>query len=169
VDLVDVGYARRAHGIGGEVVIRPQSDDPDRWVTGATFVTDESPPRTLEATAVRPHRGDLLVRFDGIVDRDAADVLRGVVFQIPAAERRVLADAEFWPDDLIGATALGSGGKELGTVVGVEFAEAQDRLVIETADGSRVEVPFVSAIVPAVDVAAGVITVTPPDGLFSSD
>jgi len=166
VDLVDVGYARRAHGIGGEVVIRPQSDDPDRWVTGASFVTDESPPRTLEATAVRPHRGDLLVRFEGIVDRDAADSLRGVVFQIPAAERRLLGDAEFWPDDLIGAAAVGPSGEPLGTVVGIEFAEAQDRLVIETADGSRAEVPFVSAIVPAVDLEAGVITVTPPDGLF---
>ena len=166
MDLVDVGYGRRAHGIGGEVVVRPQSDDPERWVIGATFVTDESPPRTVEATAIRPHRGDLLVRFDGIVDRDAADSLRGVVFQIPAVDRRLLGDAEFWPDDLIGATAVGPEGEPLGTVVGIEFAEAQDRLVIETADGSRVEVPFVSAIVPSVDIDAGVITVTPPDGLF---
>jgi len=35
-----------------------------------------------------------------------------------------------------------------------------------TADVSRVEVSFVSAIVPAVDLEARLITVTPPDGLF---
>jgi len=166
VDLVDVGYGRRAHGIGGEVVVRPQTDDPDRWVVGASFITDESPPRTLEVTALRPHHDDLLVRFAGIDDRDGADALRGTVFQIPATDRRPLGDAEFWPDDLIGATALGPEGQTLGTVTGVEFGDAQDRLVIETADGSRVEVPFVSAIVPAVDLEARVITVTPPDGLF---
>jgi len=166
VSLVDVGYARRAHGIGGEVVVRPQTDDPDRWVVGATFTTDESPARILEAIAVRPHQGDLLVRFAGIDDRDTADALRGTVFQIPAAERRDLGDDEFWPDDLIGVTVVGPDGETLGTVVAVEFGGAQDRLAIETADGFRVEIPFVSAIVPAVDLEARVITVTPPDGLF---
>ena len=96
----------------------------------------------------------------------AADTLRGVVFQIPAAQRRPLGEAEFWPDDLIGATAVGPLGETLGTVAGVEFAEAQDRLVIETPDGGRVEVPFVSAIVPTIDLEAGLITVDPPEGLF---
>jgi len=166
VDLVVVGYGRRAHGIDGEVLVRPQTDDPDRWVVGATFTTDDSPTRMLEATAVRPHKGDLLVRFAGIDDRDAADTLRGVVFQIPAAQRRALGEAEFWPDDLIGATAMGPRGETLGTVTGVEFADAQDRLVIETSDGVRVEVPFVSAIVPTIDLEAGVITIIAPGGLF---
>lgn len=166
MDFVEVGYARRAHGIDGEVVVRPQSDDPERWIEGATFITDESPPRTLEATAVRTHKDDLLVRFAGIADRNAADALRGVVFQIPASERRQLGSAEFWPDDLIGAAAVGPDGQMLGSVVGVEFAAAQDRLVIETPQGERVEVPFVSAIVPGVDLEAGVVTVDAPEGLF---
>lgn len=166
MELVDVGYGRRAHGIDGEVLVRPQTDDPDRWVVGAHFTTDESQPRTLEATAVRPHRGDLLVRFAGIDDRDVADTLRGAVFRVPASERRALGESEFWPEDLIGAAAVGPDEEPLGTVVGVEFADAQDRLVIETPAGERVEVPFVSAIVPVIDVASGLITVDPPEGLF---
>ena len=164
--LVDVGYARRAHGIEGEVLVRPQTDDPERWVDGVTFLTNESPPRTLETTAVRPHKGDFLVRFAEIGDRNAADTLRGVVFQIPASERRSLGDGEFWADDLIGAAAVGPDGEMLGSVVGVEFAAAQDRLVIETPRGERVEVPFVSAIVPGVDLEIGVVTVDAPEGLF---
>ena len=167
MDLIDVGYGRRAHGINGEVLVRPQTDDPDRWVVGATFTTDDSPPRTFEATGVRPHKGDLLVWFAGVEDRDTADTLRGVVFQIPATQRRPLGETEFWPDDLIGNSAVGPHGETLGTVVGVEFAEAQDRLVIETPDGGRlVEVPFVSAIVPTIDLEAGVITIIAPGGLF---
>lgn len=166
MELIDVGYARRAHGIAGEVVVRPLTDDPDRWVAGAMMSTDESPARTLEVASVRSHRQDLLVRFDTIDDRDAAEDLRGVVFRIPASERRRLGDREFWPDDLIGATAIGPDSSSLGTVVGIEFATAQDRLVIETADGSLVEVPFVAAIVPNVDVEAGVINLNPPEGMF---
>lgn len=166
MDLIDVGYARRAHGIGGEIVVRPLTDDPGRWVEGATVFTDESTSRTLEVVAIRPHRGDLLVRFQDITDRDAAEALRGVRFQIPASLRRTLGDDEYWPDDLVGCTVLGPEGEALGTVAGVEFGGAQDRIVVETVDGSRVEVPFVEAIVPMVDLEAGVITVTPPAGLF---
>lgn len=164
--LIDVGYARRAHGIGGEVVVRPLTDHPQRWSVGATFVTDESTPRTLEVTAVRPHKGDLLVRFDGVDDRNLAEALKGVKFFISAEERRSLEPGEYWPDDLIGCIAVGPDGVNLGTVVGIELGGAQDRLVVETASGTRVEVPLVSAIVPTVDLDARVITLTPPDGLF---
>ncbi|MGO1410685.1 MAG: ribosome maturation factor RimM, partial [Microbacterium sp.] len=39
-------------------------------------------------------------------------------------------------------------------------------LLIVRSDGDEVMVPFVSAIVPEVDLAAGRVTVTPPAGLF---
>jgi 16S rRNA processing protein RimM len=166
VNLIDVGYARRAHGIDGEVFVRSLSDDAERWITGAAVVTNESTPRTLEVTSVRPHQDDLLVRFRSIDDRNAADALRGVRFQIPASERRTLDDGEYWPDDLVGCTVVDPGGAELGTVAAVEVSAPQDRLVVKTDDGARVEVPLVSAIVTGIDLQAELITVDPPDGLF---
>ena len=166
MDLIDVGYARRAHGIDGEVFVRSLSDDAERWITGAAVVTNESAPRTLEVASVRPHQDDLLVRFRGIDDRNAADALRGVRFQIPASERRTLDDGEYWPDDLVGCTVVDPGGAELGTVAAVEVSAPQDRLVVQTDDGARVEVPLVSAIVTGIDLQAELITVDPPDGLF---
>jgi 16S rRNA processing protein RimM len=166
VELIDVGYARRAHGIGGEVVVRPLSDDPDRWVKGATFVTDDEQPRTLEVVAVRLHHDDLLVRFAGVDDRGGAEALRGVTFRIPASARRALGDHEFWPDQLIGCAVVGGDGETLGAVVDVAFGVGQDRLIVEATDGGRVAVPFVEAIVPEVDLEARLIRLTPPDGLF---
>jgi len=166
VDLIDVGYGRRAHGIGGEVVVRSLSDDSQRWIAGATVTTDEATARTLEVSAIRPHRGDLLVLFAGIVDRDAAETLKGVRFRVPAGQRRTLGDDEYWPEDLEGCTVVDPGGVELGSVIGVEFGVAQDRLSIRTAAGVDVAVPLVSKIVISIDLEAGVIIVSPPEGLF---
>jgi 16S rRNA processing protein RimM len=166
VHLVDVGYVRRAHGIDGEVAVRPTTDDPGRWVPGATFLTDEEPPRTLEVIAVRPHHGDLLVAFAGIADRNAAMALRGVTFHIEGAQRRSLGEGEYWPDDLIGCAAVDAGGVRYGTVVDVAFGVGQDRLVVETADGRRVEVPLVVAIVEGIDLDGALVRMTPPEGLF---
>ena len=53
----------------------------------------------------------------------------------------------------------------VGTVARVDHLPAQDLLAVDTADG-EVLVPFVKAIVPSVDIEAGIVTVTPPAGLF---
>lgn len=163
--LIPVGYARRAHGVGGEVAVRPTTDDPGRWVAGAVLTTDEDPPRTLAVTAVRSHHDDLLVTFDRIDGRDAAEVLRGVTFHVDAAQRRPLGDGEYWPDQLVGCAVVSADG-DLGTVSGVEFGAGQDRLVVQTAAGRRVEVPLVGAIVEEIDLEAMVVRLAPPEGLF---
>lgn len=56
-------------------------------------------------------------------------------------------------------------GVELGEVIRVEHLPAQDHLVAKYED-REVFVPFVKAIVPEVDIKAGTVTVTPPNGLF---
>jgi 16S rRNA processing protein RimM len=53
----------------------------------------------------------------------------------------------------------------VGTVAQIDHFPAQDLLTVTTPSGD-VLVPFVKAIVPAVDVKAGTLTVTPPVGLF---
>ena len=57
-------------------------------------------------------------------------------------------------------------GAALGEVVGLDVGAAQDRLVIRLADGVEAQVPFVEAIVPRVDIEAGVVVVDAPAGLF---
>ena len=57
-------------------------------------------------------------------------------------------------------------GELLGIITAVITGGAQDRLVVATPDDREVEVPFVAAIVPAVDLATGRIEMDPPPGLF---
>jgi 16S rRNA processing protein RimM len=164
-----VGYVRRAHGINGAVVVRPLTDDPTgRWLSGAEMASDDNPSITYTIAEVGPHKDGLLVRFEGVFDREAAEALRGTSFTIAADERRDLDSEEFWPDDLVGCTVVDETGESLGTVESVVFGAAQDRLSVRTPEG-RVEVPFVDAIVPIVDLDARRIVMTPPIGLFPSN
>ena len=56
-------------------------------------------------------------------------------------------------------------GVEVGVVARVDHFPAQDILAV-TVGEKEVLVPFVKAIVPEVNVEAGTVTVTPPNGLF---
>jgi len=157
---------RRAHGLRGDVILRPQSDDPDRFVVGAAFESDEEPARRLTIAEIREHKEGLLLRFEQVRDRTAAEAMRGVTLTIGTAERRDLPDDEFWPEDLAGLNVYDTSGTRLGEVSKVVTGGAQDRLVVARPGGESVEVPFVVALVPVVDVAAGRIEIDPPPGLF---
>lgn len=166
-DRIPAGYVRRAHGIGGDVVVRGMlTDADDRIRERAVFATDESDPRELEIETVRAHQGDYIVGFSGINDRNAADALRGVQLTIDLSERRELGPGEWWPEDLEGCTVVSVGGETIGRVSGVITSASQDRLVVEATGGVVGEVPFVAALVPEVDVAHQRVVVDLPDGIF---
>ena len=163
---IPVGYVRRAHGLRGDLLVRSLSDDSERFVVGAGFLTDEQPTRVLTVVEVRPHTEGVLLRFKQVSSRDRAEGMRGVTLTIGADERRRLEDDEFWPEDLEGMSVVDTSGAELGEIFSVITGGAQDRLVVATLQGGAVEVPFVAAIVTDVDIAAGRVRMDPPPGLF---
>ena len=114
----------------------------------------------------RDHSGKLVVRFEGVEDRNAAELLRGRVLQVDARTLPPLEDEdEYYDSQLVGLAAVLADGRPLGTVTDVLHLPHGDVLVV-AADGREVLVPFVRAIVPAVDLAAGTLVVDPPEGLL---
>jgi 16S rRNA processing protein RimM len=93
----------------------------------------------------------------------AAEAIRGN--DVMAVERRELGENEYWPEDLVGLDARDPDGKGLGKVSALVTGGAQDRLVIE-GEGTRFEVPFVTELVPDVDLAGGFVVVNPIEGLI---
>jgi 16S rRNA processing protein RimM len=120
--------------------------------------------------SVREHGGRLLVRLAGIGDRDAADALRGTLFIVDSADLPPITDPdEFYDHELEGLEVRTVGGLDLGTVSEVLHTAAGELLAVQGPDGPEVLVPFVSAIVPTVSLADGLILVDPPDGLLNLD
>lgn len=166
-----VGRLTKAHGLKGALKLELFTDEPERrFVPGATFtlqVPTSSPwhGKTIELTELRWYNSHAVGFFVGIDDREAAETLVRAILWVDHDLTEVPAESDAWYDhQLVGLRAL-RGGTEVGRVVRVEHFPAQDLLAIDTGSG-EVLVPFVSAIVPTVDIAAGTVTLTPPPGLF---
>jgi 16S rRNA processing protein RimM len=166
-DTVVVGRIGRPHGVRGEVTVEVRTDDPDlRFVPGAVFATDPPARGPLTVVGRRWHREVLLLVIEGVESREAAEEIRNTELLLDVADLPELEDPEsFYDHQLVGLTAHLTDESELGEVVAVRH-EGADLLVIRRPDGGEVLVPFVTAIVPTVDVAAGFLVVDPPEGLL---
>ena len=168
-----VGRVGRPHGLRGEVTVEVRTDDPDqRFGPGSVLATDPPGVGPLTVAAARWHSGRLLVRFAGFDDRNAAQALRDTVLAIDSGRLTPLEDPEeFYDHDLIGLSVVTMTGEHVGSVSDV-LHFGQDTLVIEGTGsrvGAEILVPFVAAIVPEVDVAAGRLVIDPPPGLLDPE
>jgi 16S rRNA processing protein RimM len=168
---VRVGRLTKAHGLKGALKIELYTDDPDkRFRPGAVFdlqVPTSSPwhGKTLELIEMRFYNGTPVGFFHGVADRTAAEGLVKAILWVDQDPAELPEEKDAWYDyQLVGLRALRD-GVEVGRVARVEHFPAQDLLAI-TVGEREVLVPFVAAIVPAVDIAAGTVTLTPPPGLF---
>ena len=161
-----VGRIGRPHGIRGDVMVDVRTDDPElRFAAGSVLATEPADGGPLTITGFRWHSGRLLVHFAGFDDRDHADELRGVMLVVESDDLEDPGDPEEFRDhQLIGLAVLTAAGEQVGQVTDV-LHYGQDLLVVRRAEGECL-VPFVKAIVPEVDVRAGVIVIDPPRGLL---
>jgi 16S rRNA processing protein RimM len=156
----------RAHGLRGEVSVEVRTDVPEkRFVAGAVFATDPAERGPLTLAGARDQGGVLLLAFEQVPDRSAAEALRGTLL-IVDADASDEPDA-WYEDELVGLRVEDPAGALLGELVRLETGGAQDLLVVRpTVGGELVRVPFVVALVPVVDVAGGRVVVDPPGGMF---
>jgi 16S rRNA processing protein RimM len=162
-----VGRIGRPHGIRGEVTVDVRTDEPDdRFAPGTALATDPAQAGPLAIEQARWHSGRLLLRFSGVDDRDAAEALRGTLLVVDSDSLPPPSDPdEFRDHELVGLSVQTLSGDSVGTVKEIEHS-AQDLLVITRAGRPDALVPFVRALVPEVDVAAGRIVIDPPPGLL---
>ena len=166
-DSVTVGRIGPARGVRGDVFVQPFTDDPEeRFAAGSVLATEPAERGPLTVAELNLNGPKMVVRFVGVDDRSAAEVLRGVRLVIPASARPPIEDPdEFYISDLVGLSARCVDGTELGPVRDVIDIAGADYLVLDVGGVERL-VPFVEAIVPTVDLAEGVVEIDPPEGLF---
>lgn len=168
MDLV-VGRIVKAHGVTGEVVVDVRTDDPDlRFAPGTTLRgrVKGGPERRYVVESAREHSGRLLVRLDGVADRDGADALRGTLFLVDSSDLPPIEDPdEFYDHQLEGLQVRTTAGEQVGTVAEVLHTAAGELLSVRTGE-REILVPFVGAIVTSVSLADQVIEIDPPEGLL---
>lgn len=176
VDTIEVlvGRIGKPHGIRGDVTVDVRTDEPERrFAAGAVLRVEpprgsHSPLRTLTVAAARWHQSVLLVRFEEIPDRSAAEAARGILLHadIPADATPDDPD-EYYDHQLVGLAAYDVDGTALGEVSALVHGGAQDLLTIRTPGGREALVPFVKALVPEVDVPGGRVVIADRPGLVT--
>jgi 16S rRNA processing protein RimM len=165
-----VGRLTKAHGLKGALKLELYTDDPERrFVPGAEFslqVPDSSPwhGKRLTLRELRWYNGHPVGFFEGVDDRTAAERLVKAILWVEHVDEEA-PEPDAWYDHQLVGLAVIRDGERIGEVAHVDHLPAQDLLIVRSK-GREVMVPFVSAIVPEVDLAAGTLTVTPPAGLF---
>ncbi|WP_019549125.1 ribosome maturation factor RimM [Streptomyces sulphureus] len=161
----------RAHGIKGEVTVEVRTDEPElRLGPGAVLATDppEAGPLTIEQGRV--HSGRLVLRFAGVNDRTAAEGLRNTLLVAEVDPDEQPEDPEeFYDHQLTDLDVVTVEGVAVGRVSEVAHLPSQDLLIVGTPEGGEVMIPFVTEIVPEVDLDEQRLVVDPPPGLLDAD
>ena len=181
---IAVGRILRAHGIRGELKVEAWSDVADRFSVGRDLRVEPAAasglsPVRRRITGCRPDRGILLIRLDGVDDRDAAEALRGAVLTVDEADVPDAPEGFYYHYQLVGCRLEDHRAGDLGEVVEViedggghllrvEKREPGQNSTAQKSRGLTVLIPFVDAFLRRVDIAARQIEVELPEGLIES-
>lgn len=155
----------RPHGVKGEVTVEVRTDSPqERFATGNRLITDRDNPSELVVSAARVHAGTWLLTFQGVLDRDQAEELRGVMLSSEVDIDAGSEDGSFHVAELIGCKVIDS-GQELGEVDEVISLPGQDLLSVKTTQGERL-IPMVKEFIVEIDRESKRITVNLPEGML---
>lgn len=169
-EMIAVGSVLRAHGLRGEVLVLPDSENPARFQKGSElFVRDGARLRRLEVASSRSHRGRKLVQFADVTDRDGAEALRGALLQVPEESVPAAEEGTFYYFQLAGCRVVDRELGELGEVTEVvEDGGGVLLSVARPAGGGPVLIPFVGELLPEINVEERLIRSDLPAGLLEA-
>lgn len=162
-DRILIARIGAAHGVRGEVRVKPFGDDPLSFCDYGPLETADGK-RRLVVTSARLQKAMVVTRFEGIDDRTAAEALNGLDLYVP---RHVLPelqdDDEFYHADLLGLEAVSPEGETIGRIVALPDFGAGTLVEIRPQGAASFYVPFTREAVPEIDLAAGKVTVVVPE------
>lgn len=167
-DLVVVGRLARPHGLRGEMSVEVLTDFPERFVPGLVLVASDASGgrrRELVVVSVRANGDRLLLSFEGVPSRTAAEELRGLDLAVAKGSEVPRPAGFVYHFDVEGCRALDREGRELGVVTGLAEVGGRSLLELRTPAGLR-DVPFVEPIVVSVDAEKRLVVLDPPPGLL---
>lgn len=165
-DLFVVGQVLRPHGIRGEVVVRPLTDHIETLVTATHLFLGQEADEPVTVEGIRLHKGNPLLKLEGVDDMDRAHALKGVEICLPGEELAPLEEGEYFLHDLVGLTLLDHQDNEVGPVENFIETPGPPLLTGVGPNGKEFMVPFASGTIDDVDLEKGTIRLINLPGLI---
>lgn len=155
-----VGRVVGLYGVQGWVKIESYTDPRENIQNYAPWrLSVRGRQRTLLAESVKPQGKGLIVRFEGIQDRDAAVELLDSEISVGSEQLPDLSAGEYYWRDLIGLTVINRQAEELGRVESLFETGANDVLVVRD-DRREILIPYLpNQVILAVDLVKGQLLV----------
>jgi 16S rRNA processing protein RimM len=167
-EYITLARVLKTQGRHGEVAVELHSDIPDRFVEGMRlFALDQAGTRReLKVEERWPHKGHLVLKFEGIDSISDAETVIRCELQVPQAERAELEPGWTYISDLKGCQVF-DGDREIGRIEEVALGAGEAPLLI--VRGKRktpYEIPFAEAYLASVNLAAKQVRMRLPEGML---
>jgi 16S rRNA processing protein RimM len=160
----------RPHGIRGELRIRVLTDFPERIPELETIFIGTGPddPKITgyTVTHARPHQGYMLLRVEGVEDRDQAERLRQLFVMVSVEDAVPLEEGEYYLYQLHGLAVRTDDGQTIGIISEVLETGANDVYIVHSPQYGEVLIPVTPEAVLEVNIAEGYVLVHMLDGLL---
>ena len=159
-DLVVMGRVVAPYGVFGWLKIVPDTEEFDglleykKW-----WIGKDDDWRELAVKEAKTHNDVLVVKLQGINDRDAAVACKGKQIAVPRALLPKLENEEYYWSDLIGLNVKNQQDVDFGVIIDVFATGANDVIVAKSEDGVERLIPYIAQVILAVDMSAKTVLV----------
>lgn len=156
--FVALAEIARPHGVRGEVRLKLFNADSDVLLEREDVIVrlPDGKEQAMRLDGARRADKTILLKLHAVDDRDRAEALRGASVGVNRSDLPKLADGELYVCDVEGAEVR-LGDARIGVVERFEEYPTASVIVVKKTDGTRIDVPFVTATVERVDVEARVV------------
>ena len=157
-ELVVMGRVVAPYGVFGWLKIVPDTEEFDSLLDYKTWwIGKDSDWRELAVKEAKIHNDVLVVKLQGIEDRDAAVACKGKQIAVPRASLPKLKSEEYYWSDLIGLAVKNLQHVDFGKITDV-FATGANDVIVATGDKERL-IPYIAQVILEVDLEAKTILV----------
>ena len=166
--MFEIGTIVKPQGIRGEVRVFPTTDDPTRFnlLVGETVIVRlGNTERTYKLLQARQQKNIVIIKLEGVSDRNTAETLVRGVIAISDDKALPLEAGEYFVRDLIGLNVEDETGEHIGVISKVLNTNANDVYVIEAAEGDAFMIPAIKNVILSVSIPEKKMKIYMMDGL----
>jgi 16S rRNA processing protein RimM len=159
-DLVIMGRVVAPYGVFGWLKIVPDTEEFDGLLDYKTWwLGKDKDWRELKVLEAKIHNDVLVVKLQGIDDRDLAVACKGKQIAVLRALLPKLENEEYYWSDLIGLSVKNQQDVDFGKISDVFATGANDVVVAKTDSGQERLIPYIAQVILAVDMVEKTILV----------
>lgn len=164
---LEIGKIVNTHGLRGDIKVTPWCDDSTVFEEIDCLYDQEN--RAYQITAVKYHKGSVILTIDGIDNINEAEKLKNKILCVDRETLGELPEGVYYIEDLIGLQVITDDGKVLGNISDCFQTGSNDVYVVKTELGKEILLPAIKDVIKDIDLNTNKMTVTLIEGLLEDE